>query len=107
MINWKAKLTSRKFWMAIICLVSGLLLAFKVDAETVETISGVIMSAGSVIAYIIGEGLADAASAGNESPIVFNGTLDKLDDSKEAKVEILNKILDFAKEDSSTKDDGK
>lgn len=61
MIDWKAKLTSRKFWMAIIGLVSGLLLAFKVDAQTVETISGVIMSAGSVIAYIIGEGLADAA----------------------------------------------
>jgi len=47
--------------MAIIGLVSGLLLAFKVDAQTVETVSGVIMSAGSVIAYIIGEGLADAA----------------------------------------------
>ena len=61
MIDWKAKLTSRKFWMAIIGLVSGLLLAFKVDAQTVETVSGVIMSAGSVIAYIIGEGLADAA----------------------------------------------
>lgn len=60
-IDWKAKLTSRKFWMAIIGLVSGLLLAFKVDAQTVETVSGVIMSAGSVIAYIIGEGLADAA----------------------------------------------
>lgn len=63
MIDWKSKLTSRKFWMAIIGLVSGLLLAFKVDAETVETISGVIMSAGSVIAYVIGEGMADAAGA--------------------------------------------
>jgi len=67
-IDWKAKLTSRKFWLAIIGLVSGLLLAFKVDAETVETVSGVIMSAGSVIAYIIGEGLADAAHA---SDVVF------------------------------------
>lgn len=63
MIDWKAKLTSRKFWVAILGLVSGVLLAFKVDAETVETISGVIMSAASVIAYIIGEGLIDAANA--------------------------------------------
>lgn len=61
MIDWKAKLTSRKFWMAVIGLISGILLAFKVDAKTVETISGVVMSAASVIAYIIGEGLADAA----------------------------------------------
>lgn len=62
-IDWKRKLTSRKFWMAVIGLVSGLLMAFKVDAQDVETISGVIMSAASVIAYIIGEGMADAANA--------------------------------------------
>lgn len=62
-IDWVKKLTSRKFWIAVVGLVSGLLLAFKVDAETVETISGVIMSAASVIAYMIGEGLADAAGA--------------------------------------------
>lgn len=62
-IDWKRKLTSRKFWLAVVGLVSGLLVAFRVDAETVETISGVIMAAASVIAYIIGEGLADAANA--------------------------------------------
>ncbi len=64
MIDWKSKLTSRKFWMAIIGFVSGILLAFKVDAQTVETISGIILSGASIIAYIIGEGLADAAHAG-------------------------------------------
>lgn len=62
-IDWKRKLTSRKFWIAIVGLVSGLMMAFKVDAETIETISGVIMAAASVIAYTIGEGLADAANA--------------------------------------------
>ena len=61
-IDWKRKLTSRKFWLAIVGLVSGLLIAFKVDAEMVDTISGVIMAAASVIAYTIGEGLADAAN---------------------------------------------
>lgn len=55
------KLTSRKFWMAIVGLVSGLLLAYKVDAQTVETVSGVIMAGASVIAYIIGEGLVDGS----------------------------------------------
>jgi uncharacterized membrane protein len=66
-IDWKRKLTSRKFWLAVIGLVSGLLMAFKVDGETVETISGVIMSAASVIAYIIGEGMADAAAVSAEA----------------------------------------
>jgi len=86
MIDWKSKLTSRKFWMAVIGLISGVLLAFKVDAQTVETISGVVLSAGSVIAYIIGEGLADAAGAANDTPIIV-GTADwKPEDFKTAEV---------------------
>ena len=60
-IDWKRKLTSRKFWVAVVGLVSGLLLAFNFDGATIDRISGVIMSAASVIAYIIGEGLTDAA----------------------------------------------
>ena len=60
-IDWKRKLTSRKFWLAVVSLASGLLLLFRVDGETVDKICGVIMSAASVIAYIINEGLVDAA----------------------------------------------
>lgn len=54
------KLTSRKLWLAVAGFVSGLLVAFKVDAETIETISGLIMSGASVIAYVVAEGLVDA-----------------------------------------------
>jgi len=63
-IDWKRKLTSRKLWMAVVGLITGLVLAFGGNEQTAETISGVIMSAASVVAYIIGEGLADAAGAG-------------------------------------------
>ena len=54
------KLTSRKFWLAVATFITGLLAAFKVDANTTETISGLIMSGASVIAYILAEGLVDA-----------------------------------------------
>lgn len=59
-IDWKKKLTSRKMWLAVAGFVAGLILAFNGDAATVETVTGCIMSGASVIAYIIGEGLADA-----------------------------------------------
>lgn len=62
-IDWVSKLTSRKFWMAIVGFVSGILLAFHMDEQTVTQISGIIMAGASVVAYIIGEGLADAAGA--------------------------------------------
>ena len=57
------KLTSRKLWMAVAGLVSGLILAFNGDAETAETVSGIILQVASVIGYLLAEGLADAASA--------------------------------------------
>ncbi len=66
------KLTSRKLWLAIAGFVSGILLALKVDSETAETVSGLIMSGASVIAYIIAEGLADSAGATkSEKEIVY------------------------------------
>lgn len=63
-IDWKRKLTSRKFWLAVVAFATGIMAAFKVDAETVEAVGGLIMSGAAVVAYIIGEGLADAANAG-------------------------------------------
>ena len=54
------KLTSRKFWLAVVALVTGLLAAFNVDAGTIEKVSGIIMAGASVVAYIIAEGLVDA-----------------------------------------------
>lgn len=59
-IDWKRKLTSRKFWVSVVGLVTGLILAFNGSAETAEAVSGIIMSAASVVAYTIGEGLADS-----------------------------------------------
>ena len=60
-IDWKRKLTSRKFWIAVVGLVSGIALALGKSSESAAAIGGVIMSAASVIAYVIGEGLTDAA----------------------------------------------
>lgn len=63
-IDWVKKLTSRKFWVAVAGFVTGIILAFKGNAATAETVSGCIMAGASVIAYIFGEGLADVANAG-------------------------------------------
>ena len=76
-IDWKKKLTSRKLWMALAGFVSGIVLAFRGSAELAETISGCIMSGASVIAYIVGEGLTDAAA-------VDKGKKDNSDESNKA-----------------------
>lgn len=64
-IDWKRKLTSRKLWMAIALFVSGIFAATG-HKETGVIIAGLIMQGAAVVAYIIGEGLTDAAYAGME-----------------------------------------
>lgn len=62
MIDWKRKLTSRKFWMSIASFVAMLLVCFGKDASWVEKVTALIMAGGTVIAYVIGEGMTDKAS---------------------------------------------
>ncbi|MBE6642242.1 MAG: hypothetical protein IJN17_07535 [Clostridia bacterium] len=66
--NWKRKLTSRKFWVALVGFITPLLLAFGVAESTATQVAGVIMSGASCIAYILGEGLVDAETASMISP---------------------------------------
>lgn len=66
-INWKRKLTSRKFWVAVVGFVTAVLYAFGISETEVGEITGVITAAATLITYIIGEGLTDAANAGGNS----------------------------------------
>lgn len=61
-MNWKRKLTSRKFWMAVIGFTTPLLLAFGKTQDEVTQITSIIMAGGALIAYIIGEGFVDASN---------------------------------------------
>lgn len=53
------KLTSRKFWVALIGFVTALMVGFNVDAASIEKITSIIMAGGTLIAYILAEGFAD------------------------------------------------
>lgn len=64
MIDWKKKLTSRKLWCAIASLTVNIIIAFGGSQAVATQVTAIIMGTATVIAYIIGEGLVDAASAG-------------------------------------------
>lgn len=59
-INWKQKLTSRKFWAAVAGFVSAIMVVLGVDNLTMEQVLGVLSASAVLIAYIIGEGLVDS-----------------------------------------------
>lgn len=59
-VDWKQKLTSRKFWAAVVGFITPILIVFNVPNLTIEQVSVIIMSGATLIAYIIGEGIVDA-----------------------------------------------
>ena len=65
MIDWKTKLCSRKFWACVAGFVTGLIVFIQHPTSDAQAVTALIMSAGSLVAYIIGEGWADAAGASN------------------------------------------
>lgn len=62
-MSWRNKLCSRKFWAAVVNFVTQLLIAFNVAESETAQVAAVIMAGAGVIAYIVGEGMADAAGA--------------------------------------------
>ena len=61
-IDWKRKLTSRKFWAAVVTFVTLILIFFNVPQETATQVAEIIMAGAVVIGYVIGEGLADGGN---------------------------------------------
>lgn len=61
-IDWKKKLTSRKFWATVCNFVGMLILALGGKQEVAVQVTEIIMAGAGVVAYIIAEGLVDAAN---------------------------------------------
>lgn len=56
------KLTSRKLWLAVSVFVSALIVEFGGNPEQAERIAALIVQGATVVAYIVSEGLVDAAA---------------------------------------------
>lgn len=73
------KLTSRKLWMALALFISGLIVAFGGSEGTAETVSGCIMQGAAVLAYLVAEGLADAAHNKTEVDTVTTENINEIE----------------------------
>lgn len=61
-IDWRRKLSSRKFWAAVAGVIISVMVTFNVDAVTQERVAGVISAAGTLAVYMLAEGAADKAA---------------------------------------------
>ena len=62
----KRKLTSRKFWTAVVSFITLLSVSLGATESEAMELAGIIMAGASVCAYIVGEGLADMGRENNK-----------------------------------------
>lgn len=61
-IDWKRKLSSRKFWTALGALFAAVAVVCGAGESVITEVSAIISAAGVLVAYILGESITDAAS---------------------------------------------
>lgn len=66
-IDWKRKLSSRKFWAALAAFVGAVAVFCGAGESVITEMTAIISAAGVLIAYILGESIVDSASAGDET----------------------------------------
>lgn len=62
MIDLKRKLPSRKFWAAVVGVVTGIAMVFGLDEGTISTVAGTVTTIASLLGYILAEGMIDKAA---------------------------------------------
>lgn len=61
MVNILRKLSSRKLWMAIAGVATGIAMLLGADGNEINSVAGAVTSLGSIMTYIVVEGKVDAA----------------------------------------------
>ena len=59
--TWKDKLTSRKMWASVVGVIISIMVLCGVDTDTQQKTVAIVTASATLIAYIVGEGLTDAA----------------------------------------------
>lgn len=66
-IDWKSKLSSRKFWALLSALATALLTAAGASDNTITQTAAVIGAFASIVVYILAEAYVDGKTVGTGS----------------------------------------
>ena len=76
------KLTSRKLWMALAGIATGIAMALGAESTEITAVAGAVTAIASVVTYIVTEGKVDAESVKNAIIEIQDGieTIEGTDD---------------------------
>lgn len=66
-VDWKRKLTSRKLWLSVASFVSMMIMANGGTENEAAQVAALLMAGATVLGYVLGEGLTDAAHTDNKN----------------------------------------
>lgn len=66
-INWRQKLSSRKFWAALTGFITSVLFLFNIADTDVQKVASLITAMSNLIIYILTEGYVDAKRVENKN----------------------------------------
>ena len=66
-IDWKRKLSSRKFWAALAGFVGAVAVFCGAGESMITEVTAIISAAGVLIAYILGESMIDSSTSNGEN----------------------------------------
>lgn len=69
-IDWRRKLASRKFWMAIAGFITAWMAYFGMAESEIAQVTSIVMAGAVCIGFIIGESNVDAANKDNITSIM-------------------------------------
>ena len=73
------KLTSRKLWLSIAGVATGIAMVLGIDGSEITTVAGAVTALASVITYVVTEGKIDAESVKNVADgILLEGNLESV-----------------------------
>ena len=82
MKDFLRKLTSRKLWMALAGIATGVAMALGAESTEITAVAGAVTAIASVVTYIVTEGKVDAESVKNAIIEIQDGieTIEGIDD---------------------------
>ena len=82
MKDFLRKLTSRKLWMALAGIATGVAMALGAESTEITAVAGAVTAVASVVTYIVTEGKVDAESVKNAIIEIQDGieTIEGTDD---------------------------
>ena len=78
-MDWKEKLTSRKFWTTVAGFVTLLMTSLGMDENSAARVGALIMAGAVLVAYIVGEGLVDRAAVQQPDTLTPDDVMDIVD----------------------------